>query len=349
MRHSPVPIADATPMAGATSTATLLARLDGMIHEALGPTIRPGAPIAILDFPDIRNCGDSAIWLGEMAWLAKRFGAEPAYVCREHDFSKAALMDAAPEGPIFIHGGGNFGDIWPGKQDFREHVLDCFPDREIIQFPQSIHFMAQDRIARTARAIARHGRFRLFVRDRRSLDFARRHFDCEAHLCPDMAFAIGPVTARRARMPVLAMLRNDQEKADIGPWAYPDMAREDWVTENRYKVKATKLVAAIGAGLAPRAYRKFRFLDAAAHQRFRRGIRQIERGRVLVTDRLHVHICATLLGRPHAVLDNNYGKISGLMDSFYPGQNHLAERTDSLDKAVAWARARAAVMAAKGE
>jgi len=333
----------------ATSSAALVARLDGMIHDVLGPSLAQGAPIAILDFPDIRNCGDSAIWLGEMAWLRRRFGIEPSYVCREHDFSREALLKAAPEGPIFIHGGGNFGDIWPGKQDFKEHVLESFPDRTIIQFPQSIHYMAQERIAQTARAIARHGNFKLFVRDMRSLEFAKRHFDCEVHLCPDMAFAIGPVAARSPKMPILAMLRNDQEKADIGSWAYPDIPREDWVTENRYKVKLTKLMAAIGAGAVSSAVRKYRFLDAAARQRFRRGIRQIERGRVLVTDRLHVHICATLLGRPHAVLDNNYGKISGLMESFYRGDNKLAERMDSLDEAVAWARAKAAAMAAKGE
>ena len=50
-----------------------------------------------------------------------------------------------PTGPIFIHGGGNFGDLWAAHQEFRERVLERFPDRQIIQFPQSIHYNSQER------------------------------------------------------------------------------------------------------------------------------------------------------------------------------------------------------------
>lgn len=324
----------------AAATA-LIRRLDDLIHDRLGDLVPLDAGVALLDFPDIRNCGDSAIWLGEIAWLRRRFGKTPAYVCRDSDLDEQALRAALPEGPIFIHGGGNFGDIWPGRQDFKDRVIDRFRDRRIVQFPQSIHFNSIARAEQTARVIDRHPDFTLVVRDEDSRDFARRHFQCAVRLCPDMAFAIGPVAARPAEMPVLAMLREDREKAMQGDWPHPDIAREDWITEDRRKVRLAKLGGLLRGALAGPATRRFRMLDAAAQQRFGRGIRQISRGRVIVTDRLHVHICALLIGRPHAVLDNSYGKIRRMMDSFYPEGTGLTHRPATLDAAVAWARATA--------
>ena len=54
------------------SNLALIAKLKGMIHGCLKDYVTDDEPVAILDFPDIRNCGDSAIWLGEMAYLKDR-------------------------------------------------------------------------------------------------------------------------------------------------------------------------------------------------------------------------------------------------------------------------------------
>ncbi|MBN9068542.1 MAG: polysaccharide pyruvyl transferase family protein [Rhizobiales bacterium] len=315
----------------------LIARMQGMIDDCLRDCLVDDAPLAILDFPDIRNCGDSAIWLGEMAYLASR-GKRPAYVSRMRDFSAEALERAVPEGPIFIHGGGNFGDLWVSHQDFREAVLERFPHRRIIQFPQSIHYRSEERIAQTARAIARHRNFLLLVRDQESKDFAERHFDCEVRLCPDMAFWIGAVEPGAVEFPVLAMLRADLEKTgEVDRSAYPGLPIEDWITESARRVRVSKAAGAALAFLALKpAEMRLRKLDAAAHNRFRRGIRQISRGRTVVTDRLHVHICSLLIGRPHAVLDNSYGKIGRFMAAF-SGGTELAYRASSLDDGLEWA------------
>lgn len=315
----------------------LIARMQGMIDDCLRDCLVDDAPLAILDFPDIRNCGDSAIWLGEMAYLASR-GKRPAYVSRMRDFSAEALERAVPEGPIFIHGGGNFGDLWVSHQDFRETVLERFPHRRIIQFPQSIHYRSEERIGQTARAIARHRNFLLLVRDQESKDFAERHFDCEVRLCPDMAFWIGAVEPGAVEFPVLAMLRADLEKTgEVDRSAYPGLPIEDWITESARRVRVSKAAGAASAFLALKpAEMRLRKLDAAAHNRFRRGIRQISRGRTVVTDRLHVHICSLLIGRPHAVLDNSYGKIGRFMAAF-SGGTELAYRASSLDDGLEWA------------
>ncbi|TIS59725.1 polysaccharide pyruvyl transferase family protein [Mesorhizobium sp.] len=321
------------------SNLVLIAKLKDMIHDCLKDYVSDEEPVAILDFPDIRNCGDSAIWLGEMAYLKDRFGKRPAYVSRMHDFSPEDLDRVMPTGPIFVHGGGNFGDLWITHQDFRERVLERFPERQIIQFPQSIHYKSQERAKESARIIGRHKNFVLLVRDEESKQFAEKHFDCQVRLCPDMAFCIGELQPAASEFPVLAMLRADLEKSgDPDRSAHPDVPMEDWITESARRVRVSKALGAASALLALKpAEMRLRKLDAAAHNRFRRGIRQISRGRAIVTDRLHVHICSLLLGRPHAVLDNNYGKIRRFMAAFSGGTD-LSYKATSLDDGIAWAR-----------
>lgn len=322
----------------------LISQLQQYTHECLSEYIDPDLPTAIVDFPDIKNCGDSAIWLGEMAYLRDRFSKRPAYVSRMRDFSARSLANKVPEGAIFIHGGGNFGDIWPAHQDFRELILEKFPSRQVVQFPQSIHFQSEERLERAKRAIGQHGNYILLVRDERSRDFATRNFDCVVKLCPDMAFCIGPVAPAPAEFPVLAMLRRDKEKKQDAVSVTPaEVPCEDWITENANDVRTAKLTGAWSALRDQRTDElRLRSLDAAAHNRFHRGIRQISRGQAIVTDRLHVHICSLLIGRPHAVLDNSYGKIRGFMDAF-SGRTELSYKASSLEDGIEWAGQRAAM------
>ncbi|MET0661359.1 MAG: polysaccharide pyruvyl transferase family protein [Steroidobacteraceae bacterium] len=317
----------------------LIAELQAKIHRCLDDFIT-GEPLALLDFPNIRNVGDSAIWLGEWAYLKSRSAGRPAYVSTMNEFSDDDLDARVPSGPIFIHGGGNFGDIWIGHQDFRELVLQRYPGRPVIQLPQSIHYRSKTRTMQTARAIAKHGCFTLLVRDEESQHFAEKHFDCRVILCPDMALCIGPLQGPEPELPVLAMLREDKEKAGWrDPSALQAVPVEDWISEPWLPVRLAKAIGVAGAlgTMDPMRMRLGRY-NAAARQRFGRGIRQIGRARALVTDRLHVHILSLLLGRPHAVLDNSYGKIERFMSAF-TGSANLAYRAKSLADGVEWARA----------
>jgi exopolysaccharide biosynthesis predicted pyruvyltransferase EpsI len=320
----------------------LIDRLQGAIHSCIAEYVT-GEPFALVDFPDYRNVGDSAIWLGEIEYFRSNFRARPAYVSALTDFSPEELDEAVPSGPIFIHGGGNFGDVWGGHQDLRERILECWPDRLVVQLPQSIHYSSAERAEQTARIIAKHKNFVLLVRDVESKEFAERHFDCEVRLCPDMAFSIGPIEpVGRVEFPVLAMLRTDVERVGSHDFsAYPGVPVEDWITEPRTRMRAVKALALAGAAASFQFDRlKAVKFDAAANERLRRGVRQLSRGSAIITDRLHVHIISLLLGRPHATLDNSYGKVGRFMAAFSGGTD-LSHRAESLDDAIAWARAQA--------
>ena len=318
------------------SSTDYVAEMSHMIDQALSQ-ISLDADVALLDFPDIRNVGDSAIWLGEMAYF-RRKNVRPSYVSIMRDYRPNDLTKYAPEGPIFLRGGGNFGDLWPGHQRFRERVLADFPDREVVQLPQSIHFNSDEAADRAAAAIAAHGRFKLFVRDRESQTFARERLHCEAILCPDMAFSIGPVDPiDEPSIPLLAMLRADKEASASVTGLPADIAAEDWIEEDPAPVAHARRVGKLRAlASMNRAAIRLGGLEAMAQNRFNRGVRQLSRAQRIVTDRLHVHIVSLLLGKPHAVLDNNYGKI-GRFRSAFPEPQGLTFSASSIGEALDWA------------
>src|SRR5271154_3403330 len=83
---------------------TAITRLQRKIDAVLRPLI-PDGPLALIDFPDHPNVGDSAIWLGEHAFLSG-LGKTPAYVSSVYNTDWAALKSAVgPDGTILIHGG----------------------------------------------------------------------------------------------------------------------------------------------------------------------------------------------------------------------------------------------------
>lgn len=315
----------ANPIPDHEGRIPMIARLGGLIDETIGPLFDPARSetFALVDFPDFPNVGDSAIWAGEIAWLRSRLRRRPNFVGRR-DIDWDRLDAVARAGTVLIHGGGNFGDLWPAHQEFRHAVLERYPGRPVIQMPQSIHYDDPASIDATARIIARHGAFTLLVRDQESLELARSRFDCEVWLCPDMAFCLGPLS--RPAPPThegLMLLRTDHE-ARGGPAAEPPQGWlcDDWLADEpdfHKTVKRRTRLRHLAMGRLPLAWGapdQSEHFDIRASARIDRGLRMLSQARIVVTDRLHVHILATLLGIPHVILDNSYGKIHRLSRAF---------------------------------
>src|SRR3546814_7988516 len=93
---------------------------------------------------------------------------------------------------IVLHGGGNFGDLYPIHQEFRERIVEQFPRNRIVIMPQSIHFKNPARLAEDARRFAAHRNLTITVRDLDSERLVREHFSNLVHLVPDMAHQLWP-------------------------------------------------------------------------------------------------------------------------------------------------------------
>lgn len=295
-------------------------------------------PVALLDFPRYSNVGDSAIWLGEIHCLAAcgMAARDIRYMCDVATYDEASLRDAVGnDGVILLNGGGNFGDLWAIHQQFREAVVAAFPNNPIVILPQSIHFREPGALERTAEIFNRHAQLTILVRDRLSFDLLQQHFSASSEMCPDMAFCIGSLERPvRPEQDVVYLARADQESqfsddgggfADIESVDWPETgAAQQWRIGNGIADFQVDHRTTARSLRAPLQFLTRASYHAMAKERLAVGSRLLARGRVVVTDRLHAHILALLLGIPHVVLDNSYGKIRRFHDAWTTGSTLTA-------------------------
>jgi pyruvyl transferase EpsO len=326
--------------------APIVARLQQALRQAMRDCVAPSQDYALVDFPQHANIGDSAIYVGEAILCREHFGRAPRLVTEAFPADVERIARLPANVPVLLHGGGNFGDLYPRHQQFRDAVLERCRDRKIVLLPQSIHFDDERNAAPTARAIAAHPDFTMMVRDHASLAIARRLFDCPVLLVPDMAFMIGLVSPAPADLRVFGLMREDKEavgsdRAALAGLPSPHLIA-DWPSEWRPMRRIDRL---------PRAVRRFLPADmqgwrpvspagyeALARRRLATGLAMLARGETVLTDRLHAHILSFLLCRPHVILDNSYRKIGNFVDAWMAGggfvqQTDLAAAVDLIRQA----------------
>jgi len=292
------------------------------VDAELAAVVPPGAPVALIGFPNHSNPGDAAIWVGELAWL-RRHGHRIDYACDWLSYDPGQLARAAPGATLLLHGGGNLGDVWPAHQALRERLIAAFPGHRIVQLPQTLAFSDPANLERARRVFDAHPDLHLLLRDHRSLEQARAAFACESRLCPDAAFALGPLDRLgEPTADVVWLARTDAEATGAPAAAPAGVRRVDWLSEKtgdpgwtgaeaRLRLVSRgggRVLKRTGAALAPAAPALWRLYDRQATSRLQYGRRLLSGGRAVVTDRLHGHILCVLMDIPHVALDNSYGK-----------------------------------------
>ena len=283
----------------------------------------------LFNFAAFENKGDPAITVGELN-LIKRLGIELVFHCPTAQCDNVAVKNAkalskkysTKELVILMQGGGNILSYL--SEDYsRKRVLENFPDFEVILFPQSIWHNASDTETKYFQHVySKHKHLTFLYRDRNSYNLGKRLFPrVKCYLMPDMAFDIGPT--QRFMQPthdILWLKRSDTEsifyQIPVMEVKKYDVIVNDWLVWKTPK----------GSSQLEDAY-----LMAA------NGMLFMQRGRVVITDRLHGYILCILLGIPHVVIDNVNKKISSYMQSWTGGiENVLVAQTpkDALDKAL---------------
>ncbi len=308
--------------------SALVASLRARLDEVLDPLLADVSRCALVDFPNYPNVGDSAIWLGERAFLRDR-GIDVVYVCDVDTYTPEELRSVlGPRDAILLHGGGNFGDLYPRHQRLRERVVADFPRHRIVQLPQTLRFESPEAAGRAGEVLAGHPDFHVLARDTESVRIASE-LGLNTRLSPDAAFALGSLPRAEPAVDVFWLSRTDGERAvgavpetsggltvDVADWfPGPPRGPGEWSRAGFREVRRRVLA---GSGPARRSARRRvapRFDDRAAAE-VARGAALLSRGRTVVTDRLHGHILSLLLGIPHVVLDTRHGKISGFREAW---------------------------------
>lgn len=298
---------------------------------AVNPHLEEAPAFALLDFPDHSNVGDAAIFLGELEIFAKTSLSRPAYVSQAGPFL-SSVGNRCPEGPLFLHGGGNFGDLWPRHHSYRLRVIERYRDRRIVQLPQTLHFRNRNTLDATARAIGRHRDFHLMVRDTASLAFAQKHFDCAVSLVPDAAHALTWDSVGDGSG-VLILARADKERRGQGLASLMKSHGrvEDWAETREARRPALTPWQAIRSqfGMAASGMLLEAF-EARSQQRVAAGMALLSSAEVVVSDRLHAHILCEVISKPHVVVDNSYGKVSSYIETWGASPNTAVAETPEM-------------------
>jgi len=294
-----------------------------VLCDSIRSMIRPGRPVAYVDLPTYLNIGDSLIALGGLRAIrgirskfrTRVYGNQP-------DWGYLSALNRAC-GTILINGGGNFGSLWPRHQRLKEAILQRCPKARVIQLPQSIHFESASDAERAFGVCRRHHDFILCVRDHSSHELASQHGVPDVRLSRDTATWIDLGRPKPSSLEVMLMLRRDSERSrhfdvDDRLSHFGPVARGDWA---RYS-DLPPHVARWRLSLESALFRSARVWTARGEfmggigralvlfrNRLEIGRECVSFGRVVVTDRLHVHILCREIGHPHVFLDNSYGKL----------------------------------------
>jgi len=93
--------------------------------------------------------------LGTVFYLTNVLKTKIAYASCSEKFSQADMERKIGDSPIFLLGGGNFGDLWYKEQKFREYLIFQNHHRQIIVMPQTIYFQNQSYLEKSAREYSR--------------------------------------------------------------------------------------------------------------------------------------------------------------------------------------------------
>jgi exopolysaccharide biosynthesis predicted pyruvyltransferase EpsI len=300
--------------------------LRATVQQALGGHTR----VALIGYPDHWNAGDMAIWVGTLD-LLRDLGVKICYACDPWSYDREALARALPEGPILLIGGGNFGDVYADEITLRRKILTDWRDRKIVQLPQSIWFRETSGRREMADLLEAQNDFIMMVRDRDSLAYAERYLPVPTVLCPDMALSLNPNRFRKeAALPdvdFMQLWRVDIEGATPPPFV-PDARRlaVDWMAPGALSRPLQWFMRSVRAPRHGEDYTCWRrqlvwcylpyLWEALAWARVARGCQFLQRGRVVLTNRLHGHLLTRFLGRPQVVCDNEIGKLAAYWNTW---------------------------------
>ncbi|TYR36882.1 polysaccharide pyruvyl transferase YvfF [Sphingobacterium phlebotomi] len=297
------------------------------IEELREKIIREITPLVktdyvLLDLPYHSNIGDILIWEGEESFL-KTLSSKCLGRFSSDTFYDSELITS--ETTIFLHGGGNFGDIWPKHQKFRLNVIQQYKQNPIIIFPQTVSYSDVSQIEKEAAKLAEHKKLTICARDQRSFDLLKKYFTNNILMLPDMAFCIDTQILREYDRPIgekqLFLMRNDKElshaynyKQFVG--GEENMDVKDWPTKQRGNLMHKVMTRPIHPRFPFKNFTDYYAYNIYRKYLVKKGVSFLSTYKYIYTTRLHGAILSVLLHKPLTFLDNSYGKNKGFYDTW---------------------------------
>lgn len=277
----------------------------------------------LMGTPFHTNIGDRAIAHAEIDFIASLGDARRIIeVPFGEDISQ---LDIRESDVIVLHGGGNFGDIWPDEEEYRQHVVARYSQKKIVLMPQTMFFANEESLRKSVDVYSRCTDLTLIARENVSYEMMKRNFTKNSvELLPDIVLSLKPTRPfiRKKRSYALFAIRRDIEKTI--PDSYVHRA-EDVL---RYE-----------AGIDDFIYSDMHCDEREAMMNSHKfiteyKINQFKGAKIVVTDRLHGMVFAAITGTPCLVFGSKTQKTKGvyeLLKQTKAGRHiHLCENEDDI-------------------
>lgn len=276
--------------------------------------IPQGSKVYYLDYPVYGNGGDLLIMKG----TEKFFGDYNINVQARFSLNAVRRGLTIPKDCIIVlQGGGNFGDIYPIFQRFRERIVLDYPDHKIVILPQTIYFEDETEFDKSAAVFNQHKNLHIFVRDKYCFEIAKKKLSsCNVYLSPDMAHQLWPIRySSDDTKDTLNFLRMDTEAPSEKRRmeAIQQKDNRDW--DNIFSsldfsiIKMMSKIHRLNGyiySILPARLTWYKFSDYLV----KKTCDLFKDYETIRTSRLHGHILSCLMDKRNILLDNSYGKNS---------------------------------------
>lgn len=278
----------------------------------------------IIATPEHGNLGDQAIVKAEKLFLSSNGFDKNAIVeiCNSDylRFGDKLVSHIKENDLVIIDGGGNLGSLWEKEDDKISKIIAEYPNNKVIVFPQTVYYddskESQNRIKNNYQIYKLNKKLIVCLREKNSYEFFIKNFpDIKSILVPDVVLSIKDINYDIIRKDALVCFRDDVEKN------IDDVTKEYIITllaKKGYKVKTTSTLVDYPVTVANR--------DIELSKKWA----EFASSEIVITDRLHAMIFATITNTPCIAIDNKSKKVSGSYE--WIKDNKYVKCVESLDE-----------------
>lgn len=269
------------------------------------------------------NLGDAAILSSELLYIKDNMPEYEVVIINEYctDIAITQLRkNIRSFDIIMLHGGGNFGDLYLNYEEDRRNIVQSFPDINIVQFPESVHYDRHEEYRLTQYILGKHKALWLIAREKESYERLQKMFPNKVNhiiLWPDIVFYNTPSFKDKVRNnSILFLMRDDKERA-VSRHLIDQIKSE--------LLSIDKFYFSFNSNVVNNKIRCQKQRDSILKNQFN----EIQKHNLIVTDRLHGVIFAYLLGVPCIALENNNDKIKSTYDTWLKDCNFISLMSSS--------------------
>lgn len=288
-----------------------------------------GKKIYVFGTPEYSNLGDSAIAIAEILFL-KKCGIKSKRIkeltqSEVNRYSNYIFNNINNHHLICGIGGGNMGNLWYNEELFRYKFLDALSNNPTIIFPQTIYFTddknGKKSIDESLSHYNNHKNLTIVAREKNSYELLSKLYQKPNKLLvPDIVLSTTMQdygVDKQNRNGCLLVFRSDSEKAML------DEDREtikEYLKLHNISYKATDMHSDIPINKDNRL------------SCIQKKMNEFASSELVITDRLHGMVFATITETPCIVFTNNHYKIKGTYEwiKYLPYVKYV----DNIDQAI---------------